>query len=336
MTNINKYWVLIIGLALISCKKNTPPIVEEPAPAEVYLVGHTGKWSAQGILQSEVAVYWKNDKMEQLSEPAQRTEAYGIFVFQKDVYIIAKEKMTNKILYWKNKEKHFLTDGNTNAEPKSIYVYANDVYIAGNNAFAAGYWKNGSWHRLSHADRFSTATSVFVHQGDVYAAGYELNSNGKSVAMYWKNGTPYALTDGSANAGANAIAVQQDEVYVVGYEQNKSGFQDAKYWKNSLASTLSPGTTASGNRPNALALFISPNKDVFIAGYTASGAKYWKNGQEFDLGKNHSWVANSIMVHHNDLYIAGSTGYWKNGIWHERSVDGTDSTEITGIFITAQ
>lgn len=104
-------------------------------------------------------------------------------------------------------------------------------------------------------------------------------------------------------------------------------------WRGNEASILSTGTNTPGNQNNATAIFVTKDHEVYIAGHTPTGAKYWKNGKEHNYGKTNAWMTSGIIVHRGDVYVSGYNGYWKNNTWHELSVDGAEDIEVKSVFV---
>ncbi len=71
--------------------------------------------------------------------------------------------------------------------------------------------------------------------------------------------------------------------------------------------------------------------DIYMAGYSGSGAKYWKNDNRVDLAFGQNSLATCVVVSGNDIYVAGwerggssTPMYWKNGNLVNLT-DGTNS-----------
>lgn len=179
---------------------------------------------------------------------------------------------------------------------------------------------------------------------DIYIAGYEVNSNGISVAKYWKNGAVTEVSDGSLNAVLNSIALDNTDVYVVGHEYCSAGTPIPKLWKNSSAVNLVDAvqchTSSSISTYGDAYDLIVANASVYVAGYeyttdpSNSGyfATYWKDGAKSHLSSGASEaMAYSIDVSGADIHVVGYeingngikvARYWKNGV-------GTDLTDGT-------
>jgi hypothetical protein len=220
-----------------------------------------------------------------------------------------------------------------------------DIFICGYQPNPSGsdiakFWINGVATTLSTLP--SDANDIQVVSNDIYVAGRE-----GSKAVVWKNGSPAFLTNGIYQAVANSLFVNGTDVYVGGYTQNSSLNSVAQIWKNNLlVSTLSDGSKDA----NVRSIFVN-GTDIYACGYDyySSNLKrpvLWKNGVKSYLGAN-GGDAHEVIVHNNDVYVAGSESnvsntdesprakYWKNGV-PVLLGSSSYSAECTSIKIVAQ
>ena len=220
---------------------------------DVYVVVQEDVWG-----NGEVAHYWKNGNLVELTDGSNGSTASSIVISGSDVYVAG------------------IGYGGVSANGSSIEV--------------GEYWKNGTPVVLSDATTDVETSSIAVSGGNVYVAATQydissINGVGNGIAKYWKNKSPINLTDGSKDATANSIAMSGNDVYVAGNEGKV-----AKYWKNGSPVNLTDGLVYSV----ANAIVISGN-DVYVAGQANGLATYWKNGVAVNLSKVSSG-ANSILI----------------------------------------
>ena len=168
-----------------------------------------------------------------------------------------------------------------------------------------------------------TVTVTLAAAGPVvYVVGGERFS-GTSYARLWTNGTGTNLTNGAYNAGATSVFVSGNTVYAVGWEHIGDYYAASWAVENGV---LTPGLNETGYLGAANSIFVSDDKDVYIAGNENQGAgtgviaKVWKNGTPTPLTSK-SGNAYSVFVAGNDVYVAGTEWneiasvikVWKNG-----------------------
>ncbi|MEO7393576.1 MAG: hypothetical protein ABIU11_01460 [Chitinophagaceae bacterium] len=331
---IKKYFIVILMMGFVSCKKEFSHEVASPEEVDVYVAGY--EYNGSGY----VAKYWKNSSPVTLGDG----DANSITVSGNDVYVCGDG--VGGATYWKNGSPVTLGDGDAN----SIAVSGNDVYVAGGIGPHAVYWKNGNLKYLPENTRpvqstdnypivstVSVANSIFISGSDIYIAGGEeitkLISPYPSLgyiygisALYWKNGNAVYLILGSYY---NSKADEAYSIFVSGQDVYACGALSAQYWKNGNPVIL--GGTAKSicvSEGNVYVTGTQPDGEPF---QTYNGtryrtvAKYWKNGSPVNLsdGTKNAY-ATSIAVSGNDVYVAGyeekTAGiynyvakYWKNG-----------------------
>lgn len=321
--------VLFIWLELAACNKNSLDVTlgnNQTGPVDVYLAGWRSYYPS-----NEVAVYWENNILTDLTDGSRFITANSIAVLGNDVYIGGNDFIDNHFVakYWKNGTINNLADTSKPSFVSSMAISANDVYFAGyendGNYNIAKYWKNGQSVNLTSGLSDAEITSIVVSGNNVYAAGWE--SNGKfEVAKYWKNGVVVSLSDGSKNTEALSIAISGPDIYVSANEYTPSNIcplcsgapaatSVSKIWKN--GSVIKTGSSSQ----NFNSIVVS-NSDVYIAGNDGSAASYFKNDSVFHLTNGASEAeASGIAIWGNDVYVAGYENisghnvptYWKNG-----------------------
>ena len=214
--------------------------------------------------------------------------------------------------------------------PKSstkTVVYAAGVGNGGDNLVGVRYWKDGEIVPVTDHTNELMVEGIYASNGDVYVVGSE-RSSGSYVATYWKNGLPFELTDGSSSAFGEAIFVDRGDVYVSGVEFESilsTSVRQAKYWKNGVVHNLSEKKAHHGAQTRAIAI---DGDDVYIAGFERNGnfdvAKYWKNGEPFELteGISSNADATGIAVINGNVHVSGHEfidgivvpTYWLNGV----------------------
>jgi len=322
--------VLFIWLESAACSKNSPVaalVNDQTGPVDVYLAGWRSYYPS-----NEVAVYWKNNVLTDLTDGSRFITANSIAVLGSDVYVGGNDFINNHFVakYWKNGTIHNLSDTALPSYVSSIAISGNDVYFAGyendGDHKIAKYWKNGQSVNLTSGSNDAVITSIIVTGNNVYAAGWE--SNGKfEVAKYWNNGIAVSLSDGSKNAEAMSIAVSGPDIYVSGTEYTSSNscpvcgaapasIGVSKIWKN--GTVIKTGSVSQ----NFSSLVVS-NKDVYIAGNDGGAASYFKNDSVFHLTNGAGEAeASGIAIWGNDIYVSGYENisgnnvpaYWKNGV----------------------
>jgi hypothetical protein len=169
---------------------------------DVYVVGR--ELNAEGM---SIAMIWKNDVEEKLSDGTGYGRASGIAISDGDVYVSGEDKAT--LTMWKNGIATPLGNpGSSGTGTASITVYKEDVYVSGYEDNEAKIWKNGE------------STKLTMPQGGVSSYGYNISVTGEDIfvlgegtvsgnykVLVWKNGellTPY---DGTNTYTAYSMSV---------------------------------------------------------------------------------------------------------------------------------
>jgi hypothetical protein len=327
-----RYFILIVLLALTTCKKNINPPSPKPIDVDVYVAGYV-------IVQnSSVAAYWKNGQLTKLPGESGDCTANAIAVNGNGTYLAGYVTIPfgnyskNIAAYWKNSIKINLPDSALNSRANAIAVNENDIYIAGYRMFSLGhltatYWKNDMPVSLPDSLYGSEARAMAVNGNDVYIVGYIISPKGSHVATLWKNGIAVNLDNTGLSSEANGIALNGNDLFIAGF----SG-ANAVYWKNSVATKLAyEDATSVGAGASSIAI---NGADVYVAGgtYNDNGypiAIYWKNGIGIRVPKSTSISqtpsdlsisqARGIAINSTDVYVSGfnlggQAVYWKNGI----------------------
>lgn len=192
---------------------------------DVYISGYTQK---EG---KEIAVYWKNQEITELTQGLTHANATDIFVSGNDVYVTGFEKHTkgySEARIWKNGTAENLTNG-TNAT--SIFVSNSSVYVAGDFYGKGKYWQDGVYKSLGDTPGRGTG-SVFIANESVY-----MTTEGR----YWKDNTSFDLTTTNVSPAVSCLYVFKDDIYVGGYALQDDKLV-ARYWKNGEAVDLTDGT----------------------------------------------------------------------------------------------
>ncbi|HCW09073.1 MAG TPA: hypothetical protein DGG95_17080 [Cytophagales bacterium] len=174
----------------------------------------------------------------------------------------------------------------------------------------------------------------------IYVAGVSYvndNFGFKPTAAYWKNGEEISLSGGEIHSFAEDIAVSGNDVYVVGTISDVANSEKPLFWKNGVMNSLNVLATFGSksvmtSKANSIAISGS---DIYACGFISDGgsyfqAVYWKNGNMIALPNGNSKQASAISISNNDVYIAASTGYWKNEVY--KSLPNTDLTSTVMIF----
>jgi hypothetical protein len=156
--------------------------------------------------------------------------------------------------------------------------------------------------------------------------------NGNDKARLVVDGVITNLTNGTTFAEANDVFVDDaNNVFVTGVENGQ-----ARVWKNGALYQSLPSNY--GQYSVGSSIVVSPNGDVHVVGFTATGpaytffspttlnpkAAYWKNGVQMNLqdgyGSQELSKAFYIEVKNNNVYIVGINTLmhdkcvWLNGI----------------------
>lgn len=320
--------VLFIGVELTACNKNSLNMGltnNQTGPVDVYLAGWRSYYPS-----NEVAVYWKDGILIDLTDGSRFITANSIAVLGNDVYVGGNDFINNHFVakYWKNGTINNLSDTTLPSYISAIAISGNDFYFAGyeidGDHKIAKYWKNRQTVNLTSGSNDAEITSIVVAGNNVYAAGWE--SNGKfEVAKYWKNGVAVSLSDGSRNTEALSIAISGTDIYVSGNEYIPSNtcpvcaapafISVSKIWKN--GSVIKTGSSSQ----NFNSIVVS-NTNVYVAGNDGGAATYFKNDSVFHLTNGAGEAeASGIAIWGKDVYVAGYENisghnvptYWKNG-----------------------
>jgi hypothetical protein len=178
-------------------------------------------------------------------------------------------------------------------------------------------WKNGETQTLGTIFRdlnweettfgIPNVRSVFVHENDVYLISIDRSTHGFGYSSYlYKNGERQLITDNASFSPQ--IFVSQNDVYLVGtWELEDMYTNTTTLWKNGVFSKI------SGILPSSV--FVSDD-NLYIVGWSGCNhypeATAWYNNRSHFLRDNSSGGnshANSIYVHQNNVYVAGTTGF---------------------------
>lgn len=114
------YFLIMIVLGFLSCKKKNPNPVEGPAEVDVYVAGKEYNGSIA------IAKYWKNGQAIALTDGTKTAYANSIVVGGSDVYVAGDESNRYNGMgiakYWKNGKAMELTDGTNISEAWSILL----------------------------------------------------------------------------------------------------------------------------------------------------------------------------------------------------------------------
>jgi len=336
--------ILLIAAGLSACKKNPSP--NQTGPVDIYLAGWRSYYPS-----NEVAVYWKNGVLTDLTDGSRYITANSIAVSGNNVYVGGNDFINNHSVakYWKNGVIANLEDTTVDSHVSAIAVSGNGIYFAGyeneGNHKIAKYWKNGQGVNLTSGVNDAELLAITVSGNDVYVAGWESNGTFE-VAKYWKNGIAVSLSDGSKNAEALSVAVSGNDVYVTGNEYTAinscpscaAGFSGtSKLWENG-----SIIRTAGNNQ--FFGSIAASNKELYIAGNDGSYASYFKNGSIFHLtdGTNEAETS-AIAIWGNDVYVTGYENiaghniptYWKNGAAIHLT-NGLNNAYASAIYVNKQ
>lgn len=237
----------------------------------------------------------------------------------------------NRPVYWKNGKVFMVENSSYSSGVASMFVSGDDIYLVGNEssgsligvsdwrASIAVYWKNGIKMSLGGASyNGSGATSIFVKGDDVYIAGWTSgSSSSREIPVYWKNGMinylPNDTFDG--NMRAYSIMVVGNDVYVLGRGATTYANDNAKYWRNGVATNLVKDKKSEFQGIYAYSMYVR-NNDVYIAGVDGYRPIYWENGvgtylETEKIPKEGRFI---YVSEKGDVYVAGGTEYWKNGV----------------------
>ena len=121
------------------------------------------------ISDKQVAVTWKNQKIEPLTCSSDETSACANAVFvtdNGDVYAAGYEinkEWNFTAVVWKNNKKQILLNDGERTRAESVYVTEQgDVYVAGYKGKTAALWKNENLQLLTNGSNMAIARCVFV------------------------------------------------------------------------------------------------------------------------------------------------------------------------------
>jgi len=123
------------------------------------------------------------------------------------------------------------------------------------------------------------------------------------------------------------------DVYAAGYKVI-DGSTYGVYWKNGQQVSITSDLNST------IYAVVAVGTDVYLAGHSAGGATYWKNGTPFPLTDG-SYVseARGIAVAGTDVYVTANDGavpkYWKNGAPNVLNTpNNTYSGNTSGIYVS--
>jgi hypothetical protein len=246
-----------------------------------------------------LAVYWKNGKLNYLGDSSKQSFAKQILIAGNDIYVLGNYNTgfigKQKQVYWKNGQEFEIQDTTTMGfSANAMAVSGNDIIIVGSvfldsteNKTAVAVWKNGGISLLGDTSKGGYATCIAISNGDLYiggAIGYPGNQTppySQLDAAYWKNGVQNNLGIIGFSTEIYSIAVSGTSVYAAGSTDYIYGRQ-AILWQNGSAVFLPSGSTSDSY---ASSVCISGG-DVYVGGGSffqtnaSAGhvATYWKNG----------------------------------------------------------
>ncbi len=249
---------------------------------------------------------------------------YFNYIKGPDVYVsgwgaVSTTNFKNILKYWKNGIEVWVTDSTYSAATSGgISVINNDVYILGRRDSGIysvqKYWKNGIPLNIS--------PGIIVNDAGLNAAVVANN-------QFWKSGSglPYTLS-----GAATSVSIIGSDIYAAGgiVTPPPPGVSAAytayaaKFWKNAV---LVPIQDLASTRTNSswISSMAVSGTDVYLVGYNATGAAYWKNGIPTNLftGSQNSYELTGVYAVGSDFYICGYSTfnspsneiavYWKNG-----------------------
>ena len=191
-----------------------------------------------------------------------------------------------------------------------IYTDVYSVFISGNDVYAVGslctdgssltdvptLWINGVAQTIGNMGNFNRATSVFVEKNDIYIAISEKDS----------------IPNNQDEDEDDYIDLGFEDIDISGSDETPELNYDPKaiLWKNGVRQLMWNGV--------AECVYVS-DKDVYVVGEMDQAPVLWNNGNLQVLASNGS--ALSVIVHGDDVYVAGYLGsifngeavLWKNG-----------------------
>ncbi|MBI5863298.1 MAG: hypothetical protein HZB38_02050, partial [Planctomycetes bacterium] len=228
-------------------------------------------------------------------------------------------------------------------EVTALAVFGNELIVAGDFTEAGGVRASdiARWNGSRWADLGNT-TSVMInamveYDGKLLVGGYFDSIGGtlaKNLASW--TGTNWEQTAGGVNniddsARVNALALRASSVFVGGEftTADTTPVNNVARWDGTRWFDLGGGVTrSSGNaRVESLVLF---NDEIYAlgsfddaGGQAVDDVARWNSNSWFDMGV-HSSVAYDLVVHNNELYMAGEASgsadglaRWDGAAWQE-------------------
>ena len=190
------YFIFIIFLVGVSCKKQSSPLAAKNAT--LYVAGADGN----------KAVYWENG-VEHTLPSTNGARVSSIPVSGTDVYFAGFEGPGEEVsfpspaVYWKNGVKYSIsylnsTPNSSNTNFLSLDLVSNiafsgsNLYIGGTTGNRAVFWLNGTKHMLPTTDSINAGSYVndmVLSGSDLFLAGYDSGNK----PSFWKNGVETVL-----------------------------------------------------------------------------------------------------------------------------------------------
>jgi len=195
----------------------------------------------------------------------------------------------------------------SNESASEPVVYVSGSY-ADNGQRKACYWINGERHELDGV----SADSITAVKGKVYAAGY-YKEDEAFKGCYWVDGARYDLPgilffSLHRDFITGGIFVDKGNVYVSGSTDDGS-----RYWIN--------GVIQNPPSDGIMCNIFVKNGNVYIPGYYSKGsivkACYWVNGKRHELSGSDNFVANTVIVENNKVYVAAIPDWILGSIFDE-------------------
>lgn len=247
-----------------------------------------------------------------------------------DVYVVGWDTPDDtgitRAIVWKNGEAEYLSDGAKDVQAKSVTGQGEHVYIVGHQVGTSNelyLWRDGVRQVLPSTGDYAEASAATVNEaGELYIAGYD-----RGPAL-WRDGVKISDPLGDDATQLLGIATLGEDLFYCGY-RNDGEMYRAEVWRNTQRTELTDGTADC----MANAVWVSPDKDVYVAGTQSSSprrALLWKNGALVELPSG-NYKASDVAGFGKDLYVAGqvSTGsfpfgsqlavVWINGEEHRLS-----------------
>lgn len=224
----------------------TSPAAVAVADGNVYIAGsETPEYNRR-------AVYWKNGKMEYLTDGQTDALAYCILTAGDDVYIggyvqPAENTKGGIARIWKNGVAQDLTDGTTLAKVNALCYDNGILYAAGAEKVPDGRWRGVLWTDGKPAyftqEAGTEVTGLYVKDGKYLIEGNMTDASQHILACIWTNDGVQVISEGLDMCQGAGLAVAGKDVYVAG---NEAGFDPATYdefyrahlWKNGVEQPL--------------------------------------------------------------------------------------------------